>query len=112
MPGKVFKLKAHEIASVAPGRGGCLATDRITVDGLRVGYMYREAPDRREDSGWRFLAGDEDDAYMEDAGRHGVYDVNTIANYDPDILPFLDGAVGSRFARGPDGYLKRLREDE
>lgn len=24
---------------------GCLATDRIMVDGCKVGYMYREEPD-------------------------------------------------------------------
>lgn len=24
---------------------GCIATDRITVDGLPVGYMYREKPE-------------------------------------------------------------------
>ena len=38
---------------------GCIATDRITVDGLPVGYMYREKPEEgdpfeRYDSGWRF----------------------------------------------------------
>ena len=45
---------------------GCIATDRITVDGLPVGYMYREKPEEgdpfeRYDSGWRFTAGDESD---------------------------------------------------
>jgi hypothetical protein len=28
-----------------------------------------------------------------------VYDVNTIANYDPEIIPFLDAPVGSAFER-------------
>ena len=40
---------------------GCIATDRIMVDGEKVGYMYRENPDFVGDSGWRFTAGDEDD---------------------------------------------------
>lgn len=53
--------------------GGCFASDRITVDGARVGYMYREAPDFPKDSGWRLLAGDESDEYMDDADQHGVY---------------------------------------
>ena len=77
-----------------------MATDRITVDGASVGWMYREEPIRELDSGWRFFAGDEDDAYMNDLQRHDVYDVNTIVNYDPDILPFLDAEIGSRFKRG------------
>ena len=31
---------------------------------------------------------------MDEASNHGVYDVNTIANYDPDIIPLLDAPVG------------------
>jgi hypothetical protein len=89
-----------------------MATDRITVDGAPVGWMYREKPIRDLDSGWRFFAGDEDDAYMSNLQRHDVYDVNTIVNYDPDILPFLDADVGSRFERGADGTFRRLADDE
>jgi len=112
MLGKIYKLKSHEIAPIALGRGGCLATDRITVDGAKVGYMYREAPTREEDSGWRFFAGDESHGYMADTQRHGVYDVNTIVNYDPDILPLLDSDAGSRFERAANGAFRRLRDDE
>lgn len=112
MTSKAFKLKAHEIAPVALGRGGCLATDRIVVDGERVRYMYREAPIRPEDSGWRLFAGDEDAEYMANNERHGVYDVNTLVNYDPDILPFLDAAYGSRFERDVDGKFWPLRVGE
>jgi hypothetical protein len=36
---------------------------------------------------------------MNDADNHAVYDVNTIANYDPDIIPFLDAPTGSAFER-------------
>ncbi len=88
--------------NLAGGRGGCIASDRITVDGEPVGYMYREAPHNDLDSGWRFLAGDESEAFMADSGNHGVYDVNTIANYDPSIIPFLDAPQGSAFVRGVD----------
>ena len=99
---KKFKLQANEIREIAPGHGACFATDKITVKGERVRFMYRETPDNDVDSGWRFMAGSESDAYMNDAKNHGIYDVNTIANYDPDIVPFLDKPVGSAFER-PDG---------
>jgi len=33
----------------------------------------------------------------------GVYDVNTIANYDRDIIPLLDAPPGSAFERDDDG---------
>jgi hypothetical protein len=105
-----FKLKPNEIAPVAVGRGGCIASDRITVDGSRVGYMYRGVPNNALDSGWRFLAGDETEEYMADSKRHAVYDLNTIVNYDPDILPFLDAEEGSEFERGVGGVLERIEK--
>lgn len=112
MLGKLFKLKRHEIAPVALGRGGCMATDRITVDGAPVGYMYRDKPIRDEDSGWRFFAGDEDEHYMADQQRHGVYDLNTIVNYDPDVLPLLEAGQGSRFERDTNGAFRLLADNE
>ena len=45
----------------------CFVTQRILRDGERVGYLYREAPDRDDDSGWRVMAGDETDDYMDDS---------------------------------------------
>jgi hypothetical protein len=104
---KRFRLSKDDIRPLAPGRGGCLATGRITVDGLPVRFMYRELPDNRIDSGWRFMSGTEDDAYMDDPSHHGAYDVNTIANCDPAILPWLDAPVGSAFEKRPgsDGFV-------
>ena len=96
---KKFALSANQIKPIAPDRGGCIATDMITVEGRKVAYMYREEADNNLDSGWRFMSGFESDEYMDDASNHGVYDVNTIANYDPDIIPFLDSPVGAKFER-------------
>ena len=102
---KPFKLSAEQIRPRATGRGGAIASDRIPVDGRQVGYMYRSPPNDRFDSGWAFLAGDEDDAYMDDADKHAIYDVNTIANYDPDIIPLLDAPAGSAFIRTESGLV-------
>jgi hypothetical protein len=99
---KQFRLAADQIKAVATGHGGCIAADRITVDGCRVGYMYREEVDRAHDSGWRFTAGDESDDYLNDAANFELYDVNTIANYDPDIIPYLNSPPGSAFVRDED----------
>lgn len=106
---KNFRLSADQIAPIAPGFGGCLATDRIVVDGARVGYMYREQTTRDLDSGWRFFSGDEDADYMSVSDHHGVYDVNTIANYDIDIVPFLNAGYGSEFERDDDGQFQSVR---
>jgi hypothetical protein len=94
---KAFKLRSDQITSVAPGRGSCIATDRITVDGCRVGYCYRQSPRDRVDSGWRFFSGDESQDYTDQPGNLDIYDLNTIANYDPGILAVIDAPVGSAF---------------
>ena len=96
---KTFKLSPDEIESLVEGLGACFATDMITVDGYQVAFMYREAPDNEVDSGWRFMSGFETDEYMSNPDNHGVYDVNTIANYDREIVPFLEAPVGTAFER-------------
>ena len=101
MKPKRFKLRAEDIKPLAEGHGACICTDAITVDGRRVGFMYREQPDNADDSGWRFMSGEESQDYMDEADNHGVYDVNTIANYDPTIVPLLDSPAGSAFERLP-----------
>lgn len=82
---------------------GCLATDRIMVDGEKVGYMYREYPDYEEDSGWRFTAGDEDGEYMGNPNNSGLYSLNTVANNDSEIIPLLNSPIGTAFYRDENG---------
>jgi len=94
---KRFKLRSEEIAPLIVSSGWCVATDRIMVDGSPIGYMHREMPVSEGDSGWRFFAGDEDDEYMANDDHHGVYDLNTVVNYDPSVIPYLDASPGSRF---------------
>ncbi|MGV1684230.1 DUF2185 domain-containing protein [Sphingopyxis sp. NJF-3] len=94
-------MSKDDIHPLATGRGGCIASDRITIDGLPVRFMYRQQPHNPQDSGWAFLSGTEDDAYMNDAANHDIYDVNTIANCDRSVIPFLDAPVGSVFEKVP-----------
>ena len=96
---KKFALRAEQIVPLATNRGGCIATDMITVDRKPEGYMYREEADNKIDSGWRFMSGYESRSTWDNPRNHEVYDINTIANYDPDIIQFLDSPVGSAFER-------------
>jgi hypothetical protein len=102
---KKFYLQGSEIkGGLLPIRiGGCIATDMITVHGKKVGRMWRDKPHRPESSGWSFCAGTEDQAYFDNVKNLDVYDVNTIANYDPEIIPFLYSAIGSEFERDATG---------
>jgi hypothetical protein len=80
---KVFFMPREAIRrDLAPGRGSCLASDLITIEGSRVGFMYREEPDNSIDSGWRFFTGTESQEFVDDPKNLGLYDVNAIANYD------------------------------
>ena len=115
---KEYKLWAPEFKQYLPdweGPNGCLATDHITVLGKKVGWCYREQPSEGyPDSGWRFFSGEEDEAYTSDPKNTGVYDLNCICNYDPDILPLLCAPVGTAYMRGPDGkfYAEQFTPSE
>ena len=79
---------------------GCIVSDMITKEGWKVGYMCRgEALSNYPDSGWRFFKGDEDEGYSSDVSKHHIFALNTICNYDPDIIPYLNAPVGSAFIR-------------
>ena len=71
----------------------------IFVEGQKVSFMYREEPDNDVDSGWRFMSGQESQDYMDNPDNLAIYDINTIANYDPDIISFLRAPIGSAFER-------------
>lgn len=105
---KNFRLRKEQMERLAYGYGACIASDHITVDGMPVGFMYREEPSHQSDSGWRFLSGTETEEYMDDAANHGVYDVNTIANYDRSIIPLLDSPPGSAFQKTEGGRFEPL----
>jgi hypothetical protein len=99
MKPKNFRLKPEQIIDLIPAMGGCFATDRITVDGKKVGYMYREEAEEELDSGWRFFEGSESDEYVNDQNNIMIYAINTIANYDPAIIPYLDLPYGTELER-------------
>jgi len=110
-PERRCRLRRHQLRPLLTGwegPAGCLATDRIVVDGARVGYCYREPPCGDWDSGWRFTAGDESDEYMRSPGHSDIYTLNCLANYDRDILPILRTPAPCAFARG-EGGLERLK---
>jgi hypothetical protein len=108
MPQKKFRLSSAEIRPLATGHGSCLASDRVVVGGEKVGYCYREQPDSTHDSGWRFLAGNETQDYLDNPANLGMYDVNTVANYDPEIIPLLISAAGSAFERNSSGVFVKV----
>ena len=108
-----YHVKAEDVKSLLPdwkGADGCIATNRITVEGRKVGYCYREEPDGGWDSGWRFTAGDESEAYMDDPNNAGIYKLNTICNDDPDIIPLLNTPAPCAFERDENGVFQLIKD--
>ena len=108
-----YHVKAEDVKDLLPGwegADGCIATNRITVEGYKVGYCYREKPDGGWDSGWRFTAGDESEAYMDDPNNAGIYKLNTICNDDPDIIPLLNTPAPCAFERDENGVFQQIKD--
>ena len=108
-----YHVKAEDVKSLLPdwkGADGCIATNRITVEGCKVGYCYREKPDGDWDSGWRFTAGDESEAYMDDPNNAGIYKLNTICNDDPDIISLLSTPAPCAFERDENGVFQQIKD--
>ena len=94
-----------------PNGQGCLVSDKITKEGYKVGYMYREKPDEDvPDSGWRFLVGNEDDAYMENSNNCHIFSINTVCNYDWAIIPYVHAKAGTAYIRTTNLNLKLIKE--
>ena len=108
-----YHVKAEDVKHLLPdweGADGCIATNRITVEGRKVGYCYREKPDGNWDSGWRFTAGDESDEYMDDPNNSGIYKLNTICNDDADIIPLLHTPAPCAFERDENGVFQQIKD--
>ena len=108
-----YYVKAEDMKNLLPdweGADGCIATNRITVEGYKVGYCYREKPDGGWDSGWRFTAGDESEEYMDDPNNAGIYKLNTICNDDPDIISLLNTPAPCAFERDENGVFQQIKD--
>ena len=91
--------------------GYVMATKMLVDTKLRVGYMYREAPDNANDSGWRMFVGNETIEYVNNPENIGIYDVNTVVNIDSAIVSLLHNNVGTSFVRiNKDTFMQEDKE--
>ena len=82
--------------------GGAIASHLVAKERKKVRFMYREAPDNQPDSGWRFFSGNEDQEFADLPSNFAIYALNTIAEIDPDIVPFLSSPAPCAFERRRD----------
>ena len=84
-------------------RARCCVTARVLNEGARIGHLYREEPQRDDDSGWNIFAGDETDDYFADEDKLFYVSLGAVLNRDDSVLSLLDAPVGSAFERAPSG---------
>ena len=64
-----------------------------------VRWLYRQTPDRDEDSGWRMFSGLETPEYNEDPANIRIANVDWLLDRDPTLLEPLKHNVGVAFER-------------
>jgi len=79
----------------------CFVTARVLDDGEKVGYLYREAPDNEQDSGWRITSGHESDEYMDDPQNISFVSLGAVLGHDDAFRDLLDSPIGSAFVLNP-----------
>lgn len=75
----------------------------VTVDILdgssEAGFMYREAPDRAQDSGWRVISVDADDQYTSDVANVALVCISHLLDLDPSLGVLFEAGEGAAFER-------------
>jgi len=99
MEKRSLNIREEEIRDLVKNWGYSIVSNKISVEGKRVGFMYREERMDKEDSGWRFLSGTETDEYLDDPDNSKVLAVNVVANFDPAIIPYLKNKIGTEWER-------------
>lgn len=61
--------------------------------------MRRDKPVNENDSGWSFMAGNEDDEYYNDYKNIALVSVQEVYQLDPDILGYIENPAGTALIR-------------
>lgn len=72
---------------------------KIIEDRWKVGYMCRDEALNETDSGWSFMAGNEDDEYVADYKNIALLSIYEVYKLDPDIWNYIDNPIGTKLIR-------------
>lgn len=62
-----------------------------------IGYCYREHTEIKIDSGWRFIMGDEDDAYLDNPDNCFSMDLSEIITIFPQVKEIMEEKYNSEW---------------
>lgn len=96
---KLADLNPDEMPDLVAKPGFSIVSNQILNDGLPILFMYREESIEEEDSGWRFLSGQEDQDYLDDPENSRFIGLNTMANMEEKIIRHLKKSRGTELER-------------
>lgn len=72
---------------------------KITKEGWKAGYIWRDEPLNERDSGWSFMAGNEDEAYVNDPGNLVLMTIHQFLDLDRDVWKYIHHPAGTGMVR-------------
>ncbi len=80
-------------------RQECLITKKA-LEEERIGYMYRQNPEEDfTDCGWRFMAGDETEEYVNEPGNIIVCQYSMVCNIEPSVRAYFYSDRGKQYEK-------------
>ena len=77
-----------------------VVSKKIIEEGWKVGYMERTEPYDKDNSGWFFSVGNEDDIYLSDSKNLMLLTVGMVwQRLDRDIFKYIDMPAGTKLIR-------------
>ncbi len=95
-------ITPKEVKNLATNLKNCQISNLITINKKSINFLHREHPIDQHDSGWRFLSGEEGDDYIENPENITTFNLNSIIDIDPDVMPLLNAPYCSAFERDQD----------
>ncbi len=94
----------------------CFVTSKVLYENHKVHYLYREEPIEKdperdyEDTGWRIMAGDESEEYMDNADNIHLVSLGAVLKRDDSFVDVLDAPIGSAFEKKENGKFELINE--
>lgn len=80
----------------------CLATSLVIGPNRQpIRFAFRENPENRDDSGWRFYSGYEDEEFESDSSNYKICPLDGILDMQPDLKAVIDSPAGTAWEMSP-----------
>lgn len=72
-----------------------IVSQKVSLDGEAIGFLYREAAAFEHDSGWRLFSGWESDEYVADAAHFDTLPLSEVVAMQPEIQALFNEQQGA-----------------